>query len=284
MAEALDLLHRNGVIHRDLKPSNVLLASDGRVLVADFGLALRRTMIGPGASHSAPSGTPMYMAPELFEGNSSPRSDVYALGILVFELLSGKPPFEGDLQAIRTAHQGKPLPMEARRSGGSSRTCWMCSSGRPTRSRCSATRRPAISCEHWNRRPRKSSRPAHRNWAHSRWRRSARSRRRVDRGCVASADPGTPSTSYFDTISRLADQKRGQHRRYAHAEDEQTPPEPDLPAMAYVEVPAIPLPTDAVGRNVYCISCGYNLLARAKGGVRNAPQRCRHAGRGVRAR
>ena len=267
MAEALDLLHRNGVIHRDLKPSNVLLGSDGRALVADFGLALRRTTIGPGASYAAPSGTPSYMAPELFEGNSSPRSDVYALGILVFELLAGKPPFEGDLQAIRAAHQSKPLPVELLAARGI---------------------KPEV-IEVIERAANKKPMFRYKT-ANDFLRALEQAARKVEpartselgslalgaigekppeggsRGVVVEAEPGTPSTSYFDTIARLADQKRGQHRRQSSSGDEHATAEPDVPSLAYVEVPAIPVPPDAVGRNVYCISCGYDLLSARREG------------------
>lgn len=266
MAEALDLLHRNGVIHRDLKPSNVLLGSDGRALVADFGLALRRNIVGPGASLSAPSGTPAYMAPELFEGQSSPRSDVYALGILVFELLAGKPPFEGDLGAVRAAHQSKPLPVEMLAARGIKadvlEVLERAANKKPmfrykTASDFLRALEQAAKTE-----PARASdlgtlalgaigeKPAEGG----------------SRGAVAIADPGTPSTSYFDTIARLAEQKRGMHRRGQDEGQATGGAEADFPSLAYTEVPAVPVPPDAVGHDLHCLACGYNLLAVRRDG------------------
>jgi serine/threonine protein kinase len=114
IAEAVGELHDQGIVHRDLKPSNVLLDRTGRVLVTDFGLAVRRDPVaGSGAvGHQAPAGTPAYMAPEMFEGRVSPRSDIYALGILMFQVLTGGVPFEGTFDELRQNHQSQPLPLE----------------------------------------------------------------------------------------------------------------------------------------------------------------------------
>ncbi|HXI20258.1 MAG TPA: protein kinase, partial [Gemmatimonadales bacterium] len=95
---ALDYAHRQGVIHRDVKPDNVLL-HDGRVMVADFGLALARTESGEARLTRAGVrlGTPEYMSPEQAAGDHDVdgRTDIYALGVCVYEMLTGRRPFTG---------------------------------------------------------------------------------------------------------------------------------------------------------------------------------------------
>lgn len=104
-ARGLDALHDRGILHRDVKPSNVLLDDDGRAAVADFGLAraadsTRLTRDGQIV------GTAHYLAPELIEGSpATAASDVYAFGCLLYEALTGAPPFAGRAEAeIGFAH------------------------------------------------------------------------------------------------------------------------------------------------------------------------------------
>ena len=119
VAGALDYAHRHGIIHRDIKPENILL-HDGRALVADFGIALAATSAGTRMTETGMSlGTPHYMSPEQAMGDRelTPRSDVYALGALTYEMLLGEPPFTGPTaqSIVAKVMTEKPAPLVARR-------------------------------------------------------------------------------------------------------------------------------------------------------------------------
>lgn len=120
MAEGLHVAHREGLIHRDLKPENVLFttpatgffADSADVKLADFGLAtaFRPAREPPGlAADQTLSGSPAYMAPEQFIGQFSESSDLYALGIILFELLHGRPPFLGSPEELARQHLNRPI-------------------------------------------------------------------------------------------------------------------------------------------------------------------------------
>ena len=109
IAQAVGALHERDIIHRDLKPGNVLFDRTGHLFVTDFGLAsLCRRIDDP----TEAAGTPAYMAPETFTGRASPQSDVYAMGCMLFELLTGRLPFTGDAKSIREQHSSAPLPVD----------------------------------------------------------------------------------------------------------------------------------------------------------------------------
>ena len=97
VAGALEYAHSHGVVHRDIKPGNILLSEQGEPLIADFGIALAVAQAGGGriTETGLSLGTPHYMSPEQATGDRDvdPRSDVYALGCVLYEMLAGQPPF-----------------------------------------------------------------------------------------------------------------------------------------------------------------------------------------------
>jgi tetratricopeptide (TPR) repeat protein len=110
VAEALEYAHRQGTLHRDIKPSNLLLDGQGTIWVADFGLA--KAADSDDLTHTGDIvGTVRYMAPERFEGRCDARSDVYALGLTLYELLALRPAFDGSDRAElihRVTHEEPP--------------------------------------------------------------------------------------------------------------------------------------------------------------------------------
>ena len=110
----LSAAHAAGVLHRDLKPENVIIARDGRAVITDFGIARALAQVEPGRTAAgAMVGTPAYMAPEQVEGSSDldERADLYALGTMMFELLTGKEAWPGDsVIAIAAARILRPPP------------------------------------------------------------------------------------------------------------------------------------------------------------------------------
>jgi serine/threonine-protein kinase len=110
LASALAFAHGKAVIHRDVKPSNVLLPPDGGVKLADMGIA---RLLSPEALTATLSvrGTALYISPEQVRGDRvDPRADLYSLGCVLFEMLTGRTPFEGDLAALSYAHTHTPAP------------------------------------------------------------------------------------------------------------------------------------------------------------------------------
>jgi len=111
VGEGLAEAHKLGIVHRDLKPSNIMIDTEGNAKIMDFGIA--RSLAGAGTTaEGAIIGTPEYMSPEQAEGKEADqRSDIYALGVILFEMVTGRPLFDGETAlAIAHKHRYEPAP------------------------------------------------------------------------------------------------------------------------------------------------------------------------------
>lgn len=272
---AIGELHDRDIIHRDVKPSNVLLDADGQVFVTDFGLACARPSSGPGATRGRLAGTPAYMAPEMFEGAVSTRSDVYALGVMTYELLVGARPFKGTTPELRDKHLRAPLPCEplAQRDIDAGlievleRATHKNALYRYKTARqflralqqaipeAAATTRPGMDLGSL----------------------VARTRGQADRSETPADAGSTDSNSYFERLSTLAARKSRDKAApvvgapVAPASEDEHP----ICAQRGSEVPELPgpptdLPPDAIRVDVPCAQCAYNLRSLSAAG--NCPQ------------
>jgi hypothetical protein len=134
LARAVQHAHEQGIVHRDLKPANVLLTETGVVKVADFGLAKLLDVEQGQTNSGVVLGSPSYMAPEQAAGKVraiGPATDVYALGAILYELLTGRPPFRGasfleTLDQVRTHAPAPPQALQPRVSGDLAAICLRC--------------------------------------------------------------------------------------------------------------------------------------------------------------
>lgn len=110
VASGLDAAHEKGIIHRDVKPANIMFDQEGVAYLSDFGIAKLRQ--GDEETANLVVGTPVYMSPEQIQGGHlDGRCDVYALGVVLFQILAGKPPFQGETPTrTALAHLTEPVP------------------------------------------------------------------------------------------------------------------------------------------------------------------------------
>ncbi len=120
LADALDAAHAAGVLHRDVKPANVLVDRNDRLFLADFGIAKMLENQSGLTTTGVVVGTPIYMAPEQAQGRpATPATDRYALAVVAYEILCGRPPFDGDNPlSLMHQHVSSPPPLLSARIGG----------------------------------------------------------------------------------------------------------------------------------------------------------------------
>ncbi len=111
IATSLSVAHAQGIVHRDIKPANVMITREGRVKVMDFGIARMQT-VETAPQTSSVLGTPTYLSPEQAQGQQvDARSDLYSLGVVLYELLTGRPPFTGDSPVAIAYKQVNEIPV-----------------------------------------------------------------------------------------------------------------------------------------------------------------------------
>ena len=161
LAEALDYAHGQGVVHRDVKPSNVLLDPDDKPILSDFGLA--RILEGSAyvSGHETTMGTAEYMSPEQAMGHrADSKSDLYAFGVMAFQMLVGQTPFRADTpSATLMAHVHQPVPQPSTLDPNVDPALAPVLLRRWPRTQVTGTRAPLSLAERWPRSPRRRAGP-----------------------------------------------------------------------------------------------------------------------------
>ncbi|MEE9296581.1 MAG: serine/threonine-protein kinase [Phycisphaerae bacterium] len=277
VSQAIGALHDREIVHRDIKPSNMLLDWEGQVFVTDFGLACSRPLGQRGEPSAGLAGTPAYMAPEMFEETISPRSDVYALGITAFELLTGDLPFTGTLEELRQKHLHEPLPLDPlRRRQVDAAIIEVLER---------AAHKNAMfrykTAEHFGKALKAviTTDELLREGVAELQKLRTRSVDKESDAATTEAPGHTPTSTYFDRLSEMADEKRAT-RELPDEEDAPKPTQDDraqAPTVSPDDRPvglgSIPDPPSAeparaaaLVADVPCAKCDYNLRGLAAGG------------------
>lgn len=249
VCDAVAVLHDAGIVHRDIKPGNIMLNKAGEVFVTDFGISCGRVTNESALSRQSLAGTLPYMAPEMFDGTVSPRTDVYALGVTLFELLTCQLPYESSEKHSRIFH-APPLPHEpldtrqvpqplinlldrALNSNPLFRIKTARQFGEALRHACKLSNINTAEAAELTTlilRPTAS-----------------------DTSTPDSSEQASPipSSSYFDNLATLAKRHR------------QTTPAPVDPPRISVESTASP---GTLVKDIHCVSCGYNLRGLPESG------------------
>jgi len=256
MSDGVAALHRSGIVHRDIKPRNTLLDCDGNIFVTDFGLAITRNQTRSLMTPSGVRGTPAYMAPEMFEGLVSERSDVYALGIATFELITGSAPFGGSLAELQWQHTTKPLPIAALEGLGVSKAIIEVlerATHRNTMYRFKTAEHFRLALEEvTNEGQRTAGRAALREIVE-------RTRTEATPVTVDSGSSATATTTYVALLQQMASQKRWRRSEESTQESSCTSQEPQASLDVGADVRGIDDGPRRILRLLWCPQCGYDL-------------------------
>ncbi|MCH7808838.1 MAG: serine/threonine protein kinase, partial [Planctomycetes bacterium] len=274
VSEAIGELHDRGIIHRDIKPGNVMLGLDGHVVVTDFGLSLARPMGQRGPSSARLGGTPAYMAPEMFAGELSLQSDVYALGIMTFALVTGELPYTGTLEEVREKHLHEPLPLEPLQRRGLDPAMIEVFER--------ATHKNPMFRYKTARHFRNALKPAIvtdellREGAAELQRLVSRALDGGPHATTTEAAGTTPTSTYFDRLAEIAKQKRDT-RELSDKGDAHKPTQDDRVEATPLSLPNETVMSGSISRerptqaatlvaDVSCVKCEYNLRGLSPGG------------------
>jgi serine/threonine protein kinase len=247
-------LHEAGVIHRDVKPANVLVGLDDRICVTDFGISCRRRIAGLSGHGNELCGTPSYMAPEMFAGVVSPRTDVYALGVTTLELLTGALPLAENLSGLQQKQRQVERQIEALAASGIAADLVGCLQ-RATHE--NALFRYKTAREYWRALESAFGAPQDSAMVAAEIRRLL-SLAAVNPGSIRPTESGASAPgAYHDALATAAQTKRSQH---SHRRDE-------VEGRLERKSPALSIQPGQLCASVPCVRCGYDLRFASASGL-----------------